>query len=154
MTTGYEFVLELTINAPKEKVYRCWTDPELMVKWFTPKPWTTVKVERDLRPGGGSLVVMRSPEGQEFPNPGIYLEVEPNKKLVFTDAFTAGWIPKDGAPFMVAEVTFEDDGPGKTKYRAVVRHWTAEARDQHEKMGFHPGWTKAAEQLEEVAQTI
>ena len=73
---------------------------------------------------------------------------------MFTDAFTAGWMPKDGAPFMVAEVTFEDDGPGKTKYRAVVRHWTAEARDQHEKMGFHPGWTKAAEQLEEVAQTI
>ena len=53
MATGYELVLELTINASKEKVYRCWTDPDLMMKWFTPKPWTTVKVERDLRPGGG-----------------------------------------------------------------------------------------------------
>src|SRR5690606_3061016 len=87
MTVGYELVLEKIINAPKEKLYRCWTEPELMKKWFTPKPWTTVKVERDLRAGGACLVVMRSPEGQEFPNPGIYLELIPNQKIVFTDAF-------------------------------------------------------------------
>ncbi|MGE3333530.1 MAG: SRPBCC family protein [Rhodospirillaceae bacterium] len=154
MTAGYDLVLEKVINAPKEKLYRCWTEPELMMKWFTPKPWTTVRVERDLRAGGACLVVMRSPEGQEFPNPGVYLEVVPNEKIVFTDAFTAGWVPKDGAPFFVAEVTFEDAGDGKTRYRAVARHWTAESRDQHDKMGFHQGWGKAAEQLEEVAATI
>jgi uncharacterized protein YndB with AHSA1/START domain len=154
MAAGYELVLERVINAPKENVYRCWTDPELMLKWFTPKPWSTVKVESDLRAGGGSVVVMRSPEGQEFPNPGVYLEVVPNQKLVFTDAFTAGWVPKDGVPFFVGEITFEDAGNGKTKYRAVARHWTAESRDQHEKMGFHAGWGKAADQLEEVAQTL
>ena len=154
MTAGYELVLERVIDAPREKLYRCWTDPDLMLKWFTPKPWSTVKVERDLRAGGGSLVVMRSPEGQEFPNPGIYLEVVPNQKLVFTDAFTAGWIPKDGAPFFVGEITFEDAGAGKTKYRAVARHWTAESRDQHAKMGFHEGWGKAADQLADLAKTI
>ncbi len=154
MTAPYELVIEKILNAPPRKVYRCWTDPDLMMKWFTPKPWSTVKVERDLRPGGGCLVVMRSPEGEEFPNPGIYLEIIPNQKLVFTDAFTAGWMPKDGAPFFVAEVTFEEAGDGKTKYRAVARHWTAEARDQHEKMGFHEGWGKAAAQLEDVAKTI
>ncbi len=104
--------------------------------------------------GGACLVVMRSPEGQEFPNSGVYLEVVPNQKIVFTDAFTAGWVPKDGAPFFVAEVTFEDAGNGKAMYRAVARHWTAESRDQHDKMGFHQGWRKAAEQLEEVAATI
>ena len=152
--TGYELVLERVIDAPRQAVYRCWTEPELMVKWFTPKPWSTVRVERDLCAGGGSLVVMRSPEGQEFPNPGVYLEVVPNEKIVFTDAFTTGWIPKDGAPFFVGELTFADAGAGKTKYRAVARHWTAEARDRHAKMGFHEGWSKAADQLEEVASAL
>lgn len=151
---SHELVLERILNAPPEKVYRCWTDPELAKKWFAPRPWTTTRAEMDVRPGGGSLIVMRSPEGQEYPNPGVYLEVVPNKKLVVTDAFTAGWIPKDGGPFMVAELTFEDAGPGKTKYRAVARHWTAEACETHKKMGFHEGWGQCAIQLEELAHTL
>ncbi len=150
----YELVLEKVLDAPKEKLFRCWTDPELMKKWFAPRPWTTSKVERDLRPGGGSLVVMQSPEGQEYPNPGVYLEIVPNQKLVFSDAFTAGWVPKDGAPFFVAEVTFEDAGNGKTKYKAVARHWTKESCEQHAQMGFHEGWGQCAQQLEEVAKTL
>lgn len=150
----HELVIELTLDAPKEKLYRCWTEADLLKKWFAPKPWTTPKAELDMRAGGASVITMRSPEGQEVPNPGVYLEVVPNRKLVFTDAFTAGWVPKDGAPFMVGEVTFEDAGPGKTKYIAKARHWTAEAKAQHEKMGFVPGWTMCARQLEELAKTL
>jgi uncharacterized protein YndB with AHSA1/START domain len=112
----HELVLELILDAPKEKLYRGWTEPELMKQWFAPKPWTTSRVEVDHRPGGASLIVMKSPEGQEMPNPGQYLEVIPNRKLVFTDAFVGNWVPKEGAPFMVAEINFEDAGPGKTKY--------------------------------------
>ena len=74
--------------------------------------------------------------------------------LVFTDAFTGNWVPKEGAPFMVAEITFEDAGPGKTKYTATARHWTAETKAQHEQMGFVPGWTQCARQLEELAKTL
>ena len=90
---------------------------------------------------------MKSPEGQEMPNPGQYLEIIPNRKLVFTDAFVGNWVPKEGAPFMVAEINFEDAGPGKTKYTAKARHWTVEAKAQHEQMGFIPGWTICAKQL-------
>lgn len=147
-----ELVLARIIDAPREKVYRCWTDPELMKRWFVPKPWTTAKVEVDVRPGGSSLVVMADPEGKEYPNPGIYLEVVPNEKLVFTDAFTAAWEPSE-KPFMVAIVTFEDQG-GKTLYTARARHWTVEDRESHEKMGFHEGWGQVADQLEEVAKSI
>ncbi len=150
----HELVLELILDAPKEKLYRGWTEPELMKQWFAPRPWTTVRAETDVRPGGASLVVMRSPEGQEFPNPGQYLEVIPNRKLVFTDAFVGGWVPKEGAPFMVAEVNFEDAGVGKTRYTAKARHWSAEARTQHEQMGFMPGWTACAKQLEELAKAL
>jgi len=150
----HELKIELILDAPKEKLYRGWTEPELMKQWFAPKPWTTPHAENDVRPGGASLVVMRSPEGQEFPNAGQYLEVIPNRKIVFTDAFTGNWVPKEGAPFFVGELTFEDAGPGKTKYTAIARHWTAEAKQQHEQMGFVPGWTQCARQLEEVAKAL
>ncbi len=150
----HELVLELILDAPKEKLYRGWTEPGLMKKWFAPKPWTTPKVDVDVRPGGRSSITMRSPEGQDFPNPGQYLEVVPNRKIVFSDAFVGDWVPKDGAPFFVGEVTFEDARPGKTKYTARARHWTAEAKAQHEQMGFISGWTQCARQLEELAKTL
>ena len=88
-STERELVLTRLIDAPREKVYRAWTEPELLKKWFAPLPWTTSRAELDVRPGGSNLVVMRSPEGQEFPNPGIYLEVVKNERLVTTDAYTA-----------------------------------------------------------------
>jgi uncharacterized protein YndB with AHSA1/START domain len=77
----------------------------------------------------------------------------PNEKLVFTDAFTSAWTPKDGAPFMLATITLQDEG-GMTRYTARVRHWTAEARKQHEEMGFHQGWGICADQLEALAKTL
>jgi uncharacterized protein YndB with AHSA1/START domain len=148
-----ELVLARIIDAPREKVFRCWTDPELMVQWFTPAPWKTVSAEMDLRPGGKSLVVMQSPEGQDFPNPGVVLEVIPNEKLVFTDAYTEGWRPSEN-PFFTAVLTFEDAGDGKTRYIARARHWTDENRKRHEEMGFHTGWGICADQLEALARTL
>lgn len=150
----HDLKIELILDAPKEKLYRGWIEPELMKQWFAPKPWTTPRVENDVRPGGASLVVMRSPEGQDMPNAGQYLEVVPNRRLVFTDAFVGNWVPKDGAPFFVGELTFEDAGSGKTKYTATARHWTEEAKKQHEQMGFVPGWTQCARQLEALAKTL
>lgn len=149
----YELVLDVTLDAPKEKLYRCWTEPALLQQWFVPRPWTISKVEQDLRPGGASLVVMRDPDGNEYPNPGVFLEIVPNRKIVMTDAFSAGWEPA-GKPFMVAEVTFEDAGHGKTRYRAVARHWTEESKQAHVQMGFHEGWGACARQLEELAKTL
>jgi len=148
----HELVLERIVDVPAETLFRGWTDPELMKQWFAPRPFTVTQVDVDLRPGGKSLIVMKSPEGEEYPNPGVYLEVVPNKKLVFTDAFTEGWVP--AGPFMVSIVTFEDLGGGKTRYRAVARHWTAEARKQHEEMGFHEGWGQCLDQLVELAKTL
>jgi uncharacterized protein YndB with AHSA1/START domain len=148
-----ELTISLLLDAPREKIWRCWTEPELIKQWFAPKPWTTPKAEMDVRPGGASNITMASPEGQAFPNPGVYLEVIPNRKLSFTDAFTAGWIPKDGAPFMVGQIELSDEG-GKTRYVATARHWSKEAREQHEQMGFEPGWTQCAHQLEALAKTL
>ena len=147
-----ELVLTRLVDAPREKLYRAWTDPELLKQWFAPKPWTTPVVELDVRPGGSILFVMRSPEGQEMPNHGVYLEVVPNECLVSTDAFTRAWEPST-KPFMTLIVTFEDEA-GRTRYTARVRHWTAEDREAHEKMGFHEGWGLCADQLAALAAKI
>lgn len=149
----HELVLELELDAPAEKLFRCYSDPKLLQQWFAPKPWTISSAEMDVRPGGASLVAMRSPEGQEFPNPGIFLEIVPNEKIVMTDAMSAGYRPA-GKPFMVTEVLFEDAGGGKTRYIARAMHWNEETLEEHKQMGFCEGWTAVARQLEELAKTL
>jgi len=150
--TDRDLVLTRIIDAPPEKVYRCWTEPELIKQWFAPLPYTTPHVEVDVRPGGSSLIVMRSPEGVDMPNPGVYLEVVPYERLVATDAFTSAWEPSQ-KPFMTLVLTFENQD-GKTKYTATARHWTVEDREAHEKMGFHVGWGICTDQLAALAATL
>lgn len=147
-----DLVLTRLIDASPEAVYRCWTDPALVPKWFAPKPWTTPRAELDVRPGGVSNVVMADENGNEYPSVGQYLEVVPNRKLVFTDAFVGNWQPSE-KPFFTCVLTFEPEN-GKTRYTAVARHWTIEDRETHEKMGFHEGWGLCAAQMEEVAKGL
>ena len=152
MSADRELVLTRLINAPREKVYRAWTDPELLKQWFAPKPYTTPIVEIDVRPGGSAYFVMRGPDGKDLPNRGVYLEVVPNEKLVLTDAYVKAWEPSE-KPFMTLILTFEDEG-GKTRYTARVRHWTVADRETHEKMGFHGGWSLCTDQLEALVAKI
>ena len=65
-----DLVLERVVDVPPNLVWAVWTTPEYVKQWFTPAPWRTVDCEIDLRPGGVFRTVMRSPEGQEFPNVG------------------------------------------------------------------------------------
>ncbi len=147
-----ELVLTRLIDAPREAVYRAWTEPELLKQWFAPKPFTTPVAELDVRPGGASLIVMEGPDGALMPNPGVYLEVVPNEKLVFTNAYTKAWEPSE-KPFMTVVLTFEDEG-GKTRYTARALHWSVADRETHEQMGFHQGWGLCADQLAEVARSL
>lgn len=150
----HELSITRYIDAPPETVYRVYT--ERMEEWFAPEPWKTRNIEQDLRPGGRAASEMTGPNGESHPNEGIYLEVVPNRKIVTTNAFTVGWVPKtlmtsecDFA--MAAIVTFDPEGEG-TRYTAKVRHWDAEAQKQHEAMGFEPGWTMVAGQLAALAE--
>jgi len=153
-TAEHELVLTRLIDAPRENLFRCWTEPALIKQWFAPKPYTTPVAEVDLRVGGASNIVMQSPDGQQIPCPGTYLEVVPNRKLVFTDAYTGDWNPKtNGKPFMTGIITFDDED-GKTRYTARVRHWNAEDKKTHEDMGFHTGWGICTDQLAALAKTI
>jgi uncharacterized protein YndB with AHSA1/START domain len=151
--TSHDLVLERTLQAPRMAIWRCWTEPALMEQWFCPKPWRVTDVKTDLRAGGASSMLMRGPNGEAFPNNGVYLEVVPGQRLVFTDAFTSAWQPS-GKAFMVGEITLADAPGSGTLYKAIARHWNAEDRAQHEAMGFHQGWGIAADQLEALAKTL
>lgn len=147
-----DLVLERVVDVPPEKVWAAWTRPEHLVKWFTPRPWSTVDCEIDLRPGGIFRTVMRSPEGEDHDNVGCYLEVVENERLVFTDALGPGWRPNP-EPFMTAVVSIEPHGDG-TKYTAIALHKDEADRAKHEEMGFHEGWGKALDQLVEHAKSL
>jgi uncharacterized protein YndB with AHSA1/START domain len=151
-TTLHELSLTRLIAAPRDKVFRCWTEPALIVQWFTPPPWKTIEAIVDLRAGGASCITMQGPDGTTMPNPGVYLEVVKNERLVFTDAYTSAWVPS-GKPFFTGILTFEDEAGG-TRYTARARHWTAEDCAAHEAMGFHQGWGIATDQLAALAATL
>jgi len=149
-----DLVFERVVAPAPEFLWRGWTVPEQLKKWFTPAPWKTVDCEIDLRPGGKFRTVMRGPEGQELDNTGCVLEVVPNRKLVWTGALGPGYRPRPAAlqvPFvMTAIITLQPQGSG-TLYTALVVHGDEDSRKAHEKMGFQEGWGKALEQLVALA---
>ncbi|KJS39264.1 MAG: polyketide cyclase [Hyphomonas sp. BRH_c22] len=149
----FDLVLERTIAAPADVLYRCYTEPELVCQWFCPKPWKVTEAKLDLRPGGASYHRIEGPDGEVNHVRGQYVEIVPGKRIVGTDAFIGNWMPS-GKPFLTTIITFRDMGDGTTHYRAVARHWNAEDKTLHEEMGFHEGWGKAADQLEELAQSL
>lgn len=147
-----DLVLERTIPVPPDKVWAAWTDPEIIVKWFTPAPWKTVAADVDVRPGGRSAITMESPEGEQFPNLGCYLEAIPNELLVFTSTMTEGFRPvvPSGEPGdlpFTGRLELAPSGDGGTIYRAIAIHPTEEAARAHDEMGFTVGWGAALDQL-------
>jgi uncharacterized protein YndB with AHSA1/START domain len=140
-----DLVLDRTVDVPRELVWAAWTQPEHIVHWFTPAPWKTIACEIDLRAGGKFNTTMQSPEGENYPNFGCFLEVVPNERLVFTDALIEGYRPTE-KPFMTAILTLEAAGAG-TRYVATVLHRDEATRKQHEEMGFFGGWGTALDQL-------
>jgi len=150
---AHELILNRLLDAPPEKLFRLWTDGSTYAQWFCPKPWMVSKAELDVRPGGRANITMNGPNGEVVENPGQYLEVIPNRKLAFTDAFVGDWVTKKGAPFMAATITFEPEGK-KTRYIAACHHWSEADKLQHERMGFVDGWGTVADQLEALAKKI
>jgi uncharacterized protein YndB with AHSA1/START domain len=160
MTDGkagrYELRFERLLDAPRANVWRCWTEPKLLEQWFAPQSWTTEVKAMELRPGGASHILMRGPDGKVSDGVGVFLEAVPEQRLVFTNAYTSGWIPATQpavVPFMTTIVEMADEG-GKTRYVVRAVHWTEEARKRHEEMGFHEGWEQTSGQLEALARSF
>jgi len=147
-----DLILTREMNAPRELLYMCWTTPEHLVHWFVPKPHKVTHCAIDARVGGIFNTTFEV-DGNEMQNNGVYLEVIPNEKLVFTDAYLTDWKPTP-EPFMTAILTFEDIGNGRTKYTAIARHRNKQTAEQHKEMGFYDGWGKVVAQLEDYVQAL
>nr|WP_295902352.1 SRPBCC family protein [uncultured Bdellovibrio sp.] len=154
-----DLVLNRELNISPEAAWRGWTTPELICKWFCPEPWKVTEAQIDLRPGGLFRTVMQSPEGQQFPNVGCILQVEPNRKLVWTDALLPDFrpvaTPQSGAGLnFTAFILLEPLPNGRTKYTAICKHKDEADRKKHEEMGFHEGWGICADQLEKLMKSL
>ena len=147
MSDTYDLSITKLIDAPPHAVWKIAT--ERMSEWWCPRPWTTEIIEQNWCAGGRAAMVMHGPNGEKHEIEGIFLEVVPNTRFITTDAYAVGWVPQ--TPFMTGMWEFADEG-GKTRYTATARHWTAEAKAQHEQMGFTDGWSACAAQLAEIAE--
>jgi len=150
-----ELVITRIFDAPRELVWQAWTDPKQLVKWWGPKNFTAPAAKIDLRVGGKYLNCMRSPEGQDYWTTGIYREVVPPERLVYTDSFAdadGNVVPGShyglGEDFpleMLVTVTFEDVA-GKTKM--TLKHvGLPESMSDMTRTGWNESFDKLAESL-------
>ena len=149
-----DLTLDRVILAPRQTVWRAWTDAARLRQWWVPAP-TVARVDTlDVRPGGGFVTSM-SDDGDAFipHTDAIFLVVEPETRLVFSNAIDSARRPASPAPVpMTAEISF-DEHPDGTRYRVVVRHGDPAARDRHEELGFFDGWGTVTNALAALAET-
>ncbi|MGH7675151.1 MAG: SRPBCC family protein [Gemmatimonadales bacterium] len=133
-------VIERVFDAPPELVFKAWTEREAIMRWMAPTGFTIPSCDGDLRPGGAWRMSMRTPDGAELRLEGVYREIVPPRRLVFTHV----WLDGDGRPGheTLVTVTFADRG-GKTAltFQQAVFESQAE-RDAH-----RGGWTECFDRL-------
>jgi len=145
-TPAFELTLTRVVDAPRERVWKAWADPEQLKVWFAPRPYTLSVDSMDLRAGGSFRMAMHAPDGTRHDFSGKYREVVPPEKIVWVGEFAGG--PADQ---MVTTVTFEAQGQ-KTKITAnqVFRVVTPET--EMATRGAKQGWTMTLDQLAELVE--
>lgn len=151
-TSENTLTISRVMKAPRHKVWKAWSNPEHLVKWWAPAPVVTTLQGFELKPGGAfnSTMVM---DGETIhAGKGCFLEVVAQERIVFTDTLEAGFKPGEN-PFFTAIITFEDHPEG-TLYTATALHKNSEDCQKHAEMGFVHGWSAVAEQLEAFATEL
>lgn len=154
MDQSRDLSVERLVAAPVSVVWRCLSQAEHLTRWWVPEPLSIAEMELDLRPGGRFGYVMEMPENLRERMEMMILVADPERRLVFTDMMTAGFVPVE-APFMgfAAELTLSPVAGG-TLYRATARHARASDAARHAKMGFAEGWGTVAGQLQAYARDL
>jgi uncharacterized protein YndB with AHSA1/START domain len=143
---GAELIFRRTIVAPRAKVFEAWTDPKQMARWWGPKDFTNPVCDLDVRPGGLIRIDMRAPDGVVYPMDGVFLEVVPPERLVFTgrafDRDTNKTLLEDHNT-----VTFAEEG-GKTKLTVVTRILALAPEFAAAAAGMEQGWQQSFDRLQ------
>ncbi len=145
-----EIVLRRAFQAPRALVFDAWTRPEHVKRWWGLRHQELTVCEIDLRPGGAWRYVLREPDGQEFRFRGVYREVAPPARLVYTECFDE---PAVGCPEALVTVEFEERDAW-TCVTSTVLHKSKEARDGHLQYGMEPGATESLDRLAELLRTL
>lgn len=135
------------IDAPRELVYKAWTDPKQFARWWGPRRFSNPVVELDVRPGGALLVHMQGPDKNVMPMKGNFIEVVPSEKLVFT---TLAFEDANGKHMLeaVVTVTFEEvNGKTKLTVRDDVKYAAPEIAGAI--AGMEQGWKETLDRFEE-----
>jgi len=147
---GHELVLTRIFDAPRELVFKAWTDPKRVAEWWGPRGFTNPVCELDGRPGGAIRIHMRGPDGTVYPMTGVYQEVVEPERIVFTSAAL------DAAGNLMFELpttmTFAEQG-GKTKQILRVRVIKSTAQAATYLAGMEAGWTQSLERLASYVAT-
>lgn len=155
MTDGNsELTISRLIEAPPAKVWRAWSRPEHLAKWWIPRPIECQVIKLNLRPGGGFETRMREGNGDFKPHvEACFLEVVPEERLVWTTALSEGWQPIEPWLTLTAVITLAAEGNG-TRYSARVMHKSPEDSKKHADLGFEEGWGTTIDQLAAYAEDI
>jgi uncharacterized protein YndB with AHSA1/START domain len=143
-----QILIRREFDAPAHLVYRAWTTPELVRRWWAGRHGEVVSIEIDLRVGGSWRYVMTANQGFEVAFHGEYREIVPNERLVHTEVFEGA----PGAPAL-STVTFKE-ADGLTELAILVDHESREARDAHLNSGMEDGLQEAMDLLERTVATL
>ena len=155
-TATGQLTITRTFNAPRELVWRAWTDPELYKQWWGPNHFACPAAKLDVRVGGKYHSCMRSPDGQDFWTAGVYQEITPYERIVFTDSFAdeqgnvvpASYYGMPEMPLqMLVTVTFEERD-GKTTMTLVHTGLPAGEHSSNAKEGWSQSFDKLAALVE------
>jgi uncharacterized protein YndB with AHSA1/START domain len=143
-------VLTRVFDAPRRLVFEAYSRPEHVSRWWGPRDYALIVCEMDFRPGGAWRFVLRAPDGREHPFKGVYREIEPPERLVYTFIYDVEGIRGHEA---VETLAFEERD-GRTTLTNTMVHKTVEARDGHLQAGMEAGASETLERLAEILQTM
>lgn len=150
LDAGLDLEVTRRFAAPPETVWRCLTDPALLVQWWAPKPVVTEVVALDLRPGGAFHLRMDVPGQGRHEMDFCVLSVAAARRLVWTDVLTTGFRPRKAMFALTGIFTLTPEGSG-TRWQARAQHRTQDGMAKHRDMGFHDGWGTCADQLDALS---
>jgi uncharacterized protein YndB with AHSA1/START domain len=142
------------IQAPPTAVWTAWSKPEHLAQWWIPEPYECKVAKLDLKPGGGFETLMREGDGEFQPHvEGCFLDIVPEKRMVWTTALAEGWRPIEPWLALTATIEFHEQDGG-TLYSARVQHRSPDDSKKHEELGFHEGWGTVIDQLASYLKRI
>ena len=146
-----EILIRREFAAPRHLVYRAWTTPELVKRWWHARRGEVTVAEMDLRVGGRWRLVMVTESGFEVGFHGEYREIVPNERIVSTEAYEG--IPDPDAAASLNTLTLTEND-GRTTLTILVQHQKREHRDAHINSGMEAGLQDALDLLEQVAVSL